>query len=145
MQIVALPDPREVPALFEGLTTPQERLERLVREAFAIYDRGAPELRAIRREPEVHPRVAQSGEEFETSLDALVDSALEPFDVTPADRAVVRAMVDLGTWHALREQSLRGAEAVARVSEMLAAPVTRNSPGRSRRGRSQPTPPRRET
>ena len=129
MQIVALPDPREVPALFEGMTTPQERLERLVREVFAIYDRGAPELRAIRHEPDVHPTVVQAAEALEASLDALVNSALEPFDVTPADRAVVRAMVDLGTWQALREQSLGGAEAVARVSEMLVPRIVTRAAG----------------
>ena len=62
MEAIALPDPRRVPALFERVDAPAERIERLVREAFAIYERGAPELRAIRREPDVHPRVAQDRE-----------------------------------------------------------------------------------
>src|SRR5918999_2979586 len=44
MQIVALPDPDEVPSLFAGATEPAERIERLVREAFAIYERAGPEL-----------------------------------------------------------------------------------------------------
>ncbi len=82
MQVVALPDPEDVPSLFDGVDAPAERLERLVREAFAIYERGAPQLRAIRNEPEVHPRVAETGEEVEASLTALVDSALEPLDAT---------------------------------------------------------------
>jgi hypothetical protein len=103
-----------VPALFKGLTTPQERLDGLVREAFAIYDRAAPELRAIRREADVHPRVAQAGEELEASLIALIDKALEPFGVTPADRAVVRAIVDLGTWQALRDQVSTGRRPLTR-------------------------------
>jgi AcrR family transcriptional regulator len=117
MQILALPDPESV---FDGLDVPAERLEHLVREAFAIYERGAPQLRAIRNEPEVHPRVAESGEEVEASLTALVDSALEPLAATPADRAVARAMVDLGTWQALRDQGLETADAVVAVSQMLA-------------------------
>jgi AcrR family transcriptional regulator len=121
MQIVALPDPQDVASLFDGADAPAERIERLVREAFAIYERGAPELHAIRNEPDVHPSVAEAGEELEASLTALVDCALEPLDVTPPDRAVARAMVDLGTWQALRDQGLSTADAVEAVSQMLAA------------------------
>jgi hypothetical protein len=83
----------------------------------------APELHAIRNEPEVHPSVAEAGEELGASLTALVDAAVEPSGITPAYRAVVRAMVDLGTWQALRDQGLGPAEAVEAVSGMLAARV----------------------
>jgi AcrR family transcriptional regulator len=120
MQVVALPDPATVPALFEDATEPAERIERLVREAFAIYERGAPELRAIRREADVHPRVAQDRDQLEATLTALVDTALEPLDATQQDRAVARAVVDLNTWEALRDQGLEPAEAVAAISDMLA-------------------------
>ena len=123
MQIVALPDPQGVPSLFDRIDAPAERIERLVREVFAIYERGAPELRVIRNEPEMHPSVAESGAELEALLTALVDAAVEPFGIEPADRAVVRAMVDLGTWQALRDQGLGPAEAVDAVSQMLAARV----------------------
>lgn len=123
MQIIALPDPRSVPSLFDGADTPAERIERLAREAFAIYERGAPQLRAIRNEPDIHPHVAEAGEEIEAALSALVDRALEPLDITPADRAVVRAMVDLGTWQSLRGQGLGPAEAVDAVGQMLAGRV----------------------
>jgi len=51
------------------------------------------------------------------------DVAGEAAGIAPADRAVVRAMIDLGTWQALRDQGLAPAEAVAAVSEMLAARV----------------------
>ena len=121
MQVVALPHPQDVPSLFDGVDAPAERIERLVREAFAIYERGAPELRVVRSEPEVHASVAELGEELEASLTALVDAAVEPSRITPADRAVVRAMVDLGTWQALRDHGLGPAEAVDAVSQMLAA------------------------
>src|SRR5688572_24453171 len=50
MQLVAPPDPATVPTLFARAREPGERIERLVREAFALYERGAPQLRAIRRE-----------------------------------------------------------------------------------------------
>ena len=123
MEIVALPDPEGVRSRFDGVDAPAERIERLVREAFAIYERGAPELRAIRNELDVHPTVAEAGEEIEASLTALVDAAVGPFAITPAERAIVRAMVDLGTWESLRDQGLGPAEAVDAVSHMLASRV----------------------
>ncbi len=121
MRIVALPDPAAAPALFDGLGAPEARIERLVGEAFAIYERGAPELRAVRNEPDVHPRLAEEGRALEASLGALVDAALAPIEASPADRSVVRAMIDLGTWQALRDQGLEPAAAVEAVSRMLAA------------------------
>lgn len=119
MQVVALPDPEDAPSLFDGADGVAERIERLVREAFAIYERGAPELRAIRNEPDVHPHVAEAGRELEASLTALVDAV----GVPRADRAILRAMIDLNTWQALRDQGLEPTEAVDAVSQMLAARV----------------------
>ena len=119
-QVLALPDPQSLTSLFDGLDAPTQRFELLVREAFAIYERGAPQLRAIRNEPDVHPNVAEAGEEVEASLAALVDAAVEPFALTPADRAVVRAMIDLNTGQALRDQEVSEAEAVTAIADMLA-------------------------
>ena len=124
MQLVALPDAATVPALFKHATETAERIELLVREAFAIYERAAPVLRAIRREADVHPRVAQDRHELEASLSALVDTALGPLDTTQQDRALARALVDLNTWEALRDQGLGPAESVAAISDTLAGSLT---------------------
>ncbi len=126
-EILALPDPPAAAERFAGLSTPEARLERLVGEAYAIYERGSAELLVIRREPDVHPDVARAAAEVESSLAALVDSALEPLEVPAADRTLVRAMVDFGTWRALRDCGLGPAEAVTAVSEMLTARLTQNS------------------
>ncbi len=113
MKILSLPRPEEAPSLFEGAG---DRLERLVRVAFAIYERGAPELHVIRGEPGVHPSVAQGKEDLEASLAALVEAA----GIPASERAVVRAMIDLGTWQSLRDQGLGPDEAVDAVTGMLA-------------------------
>ena len=124
MQIVAPPDPAMITVVFEHAAQPAQRIERLVREAFAVYERGAPELRAIRREADVHPRLSQDRDQLEASLNALVDTALSPLNATQQDRAVARALVDLNTWEALRDQGLESAEAVAAISDMLAKRLT---------------------
>jgi AcrR family transcriptional regulator len=125
MEAVALPDLATVSGLFDHTTEPAARIERLVREAFAIYERGAQVLRAIRREADVHPRVAQDRDALEASLGALVETALEPLHVTQEDRALARAMVDLNTWEALHDQGLAPAESVAAITDMLAKRLTR--------------------
>jgi AcrR family transcriptional regulator len=120
LERIAPPDPAAANSLIARLDTPAARIERLVAEAFALYERGALQLHAIRNEPGVHPNVAEAGDAVEASLGALIDAALEPATVTPADRAVVRAMIDLGTWQAMRDQGLGPEDAVAAVSGMLA-------------------------
>jgi AcrR family transcriptional regulator len=124
MHVLALPDPATLPTLFQHCAEPAERIERLVREAFAIYERGAPELRAIRREADIHPRLVQDRDQLDASLSALVDTALGPLDATQQDRAVARAMVDLNTWEALRDQGLGSPESVTAVRDMLATRLT---------------------
>ena len=95
--------------------------------AFGIFERGSRELQVVRREPGAHPSVAALGAELEASLSALVDSALEPFDVSPQDRAVARAMIDLNTWEALRSAGLDAPSAVTAASRMLAAVSSSNA------------------
>src|SRR4051812_1582565 len=87
MQVLALPHRAAIQALFQHVTEPAERIERLVGEAFAIYERGAPELRAIRRDGDIHPRLARDRGELDAALSALVDTALAPLDATQQDRA----------------------------------------------------------
>jgi AcrR family transcriptional regulator len=124
MQVLALPDCATMRTLFEDATQPAERIERLVREVFAIYERGAHELRAIRREADVHPRVTEDRDELDASLGALLDTALEPLDTSREERAVARAMVDLNTWEALRDQGLGPAESVAVITDTLSRRLT---------------------
>ena len=125
MELLAVPDPSDAPARFAGAEGLRARLERLVGEVFAIYDRGAHVVRAARSEADVHPDVARRVAEIEAVLDALVDAALDPLDVDVSDRRVTRAMLDLWTWSALREQGLDAAETVAAVSAMLACHLDR--------------------
>jgi len=123
LELAALPDPAGAPALFEGLATPAERIARLVEEAHGIYGRAAKEMQVTRREPDAHPTVAEANEAFETTLSALVDAAVAPFELPPAERALVRAMIDLDTWEALRAAGLDHAAASAAVSQMLTARI----------------------
>jgi hypothetical protein len=74
-------------------------------------------VQAHERAYECPESVAAAGVQLEAVLTALIDSA----GITPADRALVRAMIDLGTWQALRDHGLGPAEAVDAVSRILRA------------------------
>ncbi len=102
MEIIAMPSPSAISGV-----------EELVREVFAVYERGAPQLWAMRREADVHPSVAAAAEAVEASLSALVGAAVD------SDHAVVRAMIDLGTWQAFRDQGLGPGEAASTVTRLL--------------------------
>ena len=126
-ELLALPDPSDAPALLAGANGTRARVERLVGEVFAIYDRGADVIRAARREQDVHPDVGHTVAKIEAVLDALVEAALDPLEVGMLERRLTRAMVDLWTWTALRAQGLDRAETEAAVSAMLACHLEADS------------------
>ena len=101
----------------------------------AARARGVRDLRArragaardpprARRAPDASPRPAS---ELEASLDRARRRALRPL-ATPEDRAVARALIDLGTWQALRDQGLGPAGSVAAIAGLLAARLTARQP-----------------
>jgi AcrR family transcriptional regulator len=124
-ELLALPDPSDVPALFAGTEGPRARVERLVGEVFAIYERGGHVVHAALRERDVHPDVAEAAAGIQAALCALVDAAVEPLGVGTHERRLTRGMVDVGTWTALRGQGLEPGETVAAVTAMLACRLDR--------------------
>ncbi|MBO6719194.1 MAG: helix-turn-helix transcriptional regulator [Rhizobiaceae bacterium] len=98
------------PDIFDGAADRAERIARLVSALFALYERGEPELRNIRNERDYHPALAEAHEQVERRLAELVEAAVE------TQRPLVRALVDLGMWQALREAGVAmPAEAMAAV------------------------------
>jgi AcrR family transcriptional regulator len=110
-ELIALPPAEAIAAAFDGA---DDRIETLVREVFAIYERAAPEVRVTLAEPHVHPAVQHGAEAFEATLGALIDAA-----AIGGDRRLVRALLDLATWESLRRQGLGPEEAVEAVTGLL--------------------------
>ena len=117
MQIVALPDPmdaprplrrrpRRRPSASSAWCARRSRSTSAGRRICACPQRASASIRAS-------PRPASSS-------NARSPPSSTRLGIAPADRPVVRAMIDLGTWQALREQGLGPAEAVDAVSRMLA-------------------------
>ena len=85
-------------------------------------------IEPARRERDLHPALADAARTAEAALAALTDAALEPFGrVDESDRRVVRAMIDVATWRALRGQGIEGDDAVEAVAGMLAGRLERRA------------------
>ncbi len=124
MTRLALPTPEEVAERLAGARSQRERLRRTVAEAYGIYERGAGAIIAIRRDRDRLEQLQASHEHVEGALAALVDVGLGG-RLTDADARVVRALLDLDTWRALRDQGVTGADAVETTAEMLDAWLAR--------------------
>jgi AcrR family transcriptional regulator len=95
MQTLALPHSDDIAAVFDGATSLDERIERLVGLVFAVYARGGPFIENVRRERASLPQLDRWHTHIEDTLDALAREALRPagpdkqtFDVARADRHV---------------------------------------------------------
>jgi AcrR family transcriptional regulator/DNA-binding transcriptional ArsR family regulator len=111
-----LPPPERAAEIFEGASSEQERVRRLVDTIFVAYEREGASLEVGRRERAQLPLVDESLEQLDVSLDALVAEALRPRRPDPSSIASVRALTDVTMWRALRDQGTSPAASVQQAS-----------------------------
>jgi AcrR family transcriptional regulator len=131
-QTLALPQGDEVARVFADARSSTSRIERLVREIFAVYERGAPFIENIRREHRELPALEPWHRQVEAAIDALTAEALKP--LRPGDHAwgVARALIDLDVWNAFRSRGFTTGEAAEAVVEAIRSAVRRNGTRTSR-------------
>jgi AcrR family transcriptional regulator/DNA-binding HxlR family transcriptional regulator len=110
-----VPPPEEAPRIFADLTETQ-RAERLVRELFAVYDRGAATIEVGRREAAALPALARSGAAVEEAFDALVAAALPDDRRDARSVAAVRALTDVTVWRSLQQREIPSREGAPLVA-----------------------------
>ena len=111
-EIVQPPVPEEAPAVFAGLTTRAERLERLVAELDALYQRASPTLVAAQRDRDRIPELDASLRRLETGVEALVRAAVgEALDAT---MRLALALTAPPAWQSLKRHGVP-AEAMVRL------------------------------
>jgi AcrR family transcriptional regulator len=106
------------PEMFDGLRSTRERLDRLVRELFAFYERGRGGIEAMLRDMDGVPVLARVAEEQRTYLRALVLGALDNRKAKK-EADLVEALLDFRVWLSLAERGIRKEEAVKTMTHLL--------------------------
>jgi AcrR family transcriptional regulator len=138
------PDAETAKRLFAGDERLATRLDRLVRELHAFYERGAPNIEAARREQHLLSQLATDVARQHSVREALVREALRPEEPNERTIRVASALTDFPVWKALIDRGLDTEEVTETVRELLRCSLSRTSkakerptaaPGRARRKR----------
>jgi hypothetical protein len=119
LDTLGLPQVDDLGEVFAGARACAARIERLVREVFAVYERAAPFIENVRRERADLPTLEHWHGFIEGALDALTSEALKPARPDDDTHRVVRALLDLSTWTAFRTRGFTAEETVEAVSELI--------------------------
>jgi AcrR family transcriptional regulator len=103
------PTPENAPEVFAGLDTRQERLERLVAELDAFYDRGAVWLGHAARDRDPVPQLDAFLRHVDAGVGALVREAVGPGSQEATIR-LVTALADVSVWQRLKRLDAPPAE-----------------------------------
>jgi AcrR family transcriptional regulator len=114
--------------VFDGVVGLRARVDRLVREMSAFFERSDPWYRASRREGAGVSFWADAEARYYVQLDALVRAALGP--LSSDDDAVAVVVTVFGRWviGSLQEAGRTNEEAVRLVSDLLATWLESRSP-----------------
>ena len=133
-KVLALLSP-PTPAIFDGLTTLEDRLLTLVRELFAMYERGSAQLEVARCEQGEVRGLADFVANERALRDGLAGEALRPFDVRRGARKEMVALTDFYVWKAFAAENLttrRAVDVVYRSLVAVASPETVGGKGQGR-------------
>jgi AcrR family transcriptional regulator len=116
------PTPETAPAVFAGLGTRQQRLERLVAELDAFYDRAAVWLGHATRDRDRVPGLDAFLRHVDAGVTALVREAVGPGSADPAI-PLVAALVDVSVWRSLKRLDTPPAELRRTMVGLLACAI----------------------
>jgi AcrR family transcriptional regulator len=106
-------------AIFEGLGTLGERVERLAQELAAFYERSESWWRAYEREPDLISAWSGGVDQYYADIERLMRAALGELSADERSLAVVAAVIGPPTFFALRARGLTSDEAVQLSVELV--------------------------
>ena len=116
------PVPEDAPALFAGLETRRERLERLVAELDAFYERGARFIVAADRDRDRVPELDAFVRQREAGVEALVRAAIGP-DAPESTARLAVALASFPVWMSLKRLDAPPAEFGRLMVRLLACAI----------------------
>ena len=91
----------EARAAFAALESPHERLEMLIRDDCACYERGREWFHAAMREADLVPELGAVVSAQQATLATLIRAALEELDPSAEVVSALQAVIDFPFWRAL--------------------------------------------
>lgn len=117
------PLPEKAAAVFAGLGTQRERLERLIAELDAFYDRAAVWLGIAARDRDRVPELEAFLRQVESGVEALVREAVGAGSEEAAIRLVI-ALTDVSVWLSLKRLELPPVEFRRAVAHLLTCAIS---------------------
>jgi AcrR family transcriptional regulator len=106
-------------ALFDGATSPRERLHILVRELFRYYEQGQRWIEVGYCERAQLPALAQAMGQVEAQFTAFIDAAIRPLSGDARFVRAARGFSQFYAWKALSAAGMSTEEAIELVAEIL--------------------------
>jgi AcrR family transcriptional regulator len=122
-----LPTSAQLAGMFKGLTTPSQRLERVVAESCRCYERGEGWLDASRKEAAGVPALADAIRTQDRALDAIIAAAIGG-QTARARKGALKALLDFPFWKSLIDAGVPRAKAPAVIADLALRVV--EQPGR---------------
>jgi len=112
-----LPTSAQLAGMFKGLTTPSQRLERVVAESCRCYERGEGWLDASRKEAAGVPALADAVLAQDRALDAIIAAAIGG-QTARARKGALKALLDFPFWKSLIDAGVPRAKAPAVIADL---------------------------
>jgi len=108
-------NPASLAAILQDRMRPLQRLEWIIQETCACYERDSGWLQAARREGDLIPTLSEIVQEQQKNLRTLVQAALDGTGISRRNVQVLAALMDFPLWKSLRDMGLSPAEATGQV------------------------------
>jgi AcrR family transcriptional regulator len=125
------------PAIFDGLRSRRERLERLARELADFYERSQPWWQAYEREPQLIDAWGGGVDRYYADIEALMRAALDDQASDEVAVSVVASVIGPPTFFALRARGLSSDEAVELSVDIVLPWLERRRRSNDRRSRGR--------
>lgn len=122
------PLPDNAPALFAGLETQHERLERLIAELDTFYDRAAGWLGIAARDRDRVPELEAFLRQVEAGVEALVREAMGA-ESSEASIRLITALADVSVWRSLKRLEAPPAKFRRTMVRLLTCAIDVSGPG----------------
>jgi AcrR family transcriptional regulator len=110
MEVIRPPVAEGAPLLFDGATSPGDRVRRLVAEFVAFHGRAEKAFVVALRDADQVPALRHFMDVQRATLEAFVREALRHASAPERTHRVVAALLDFATWKAMSDRGLGPAE-----------------------------------